>query len=740
MTENLQLNLMDRQYSFAADLYSIEAQLDDSSSYAVVASERLRIVGKALHILGVHTADLKDLDGASVEDILEINNIYYRLVDVPADILTQEYCPMILFRSQDREPLLLYRKGAKNVLYSASKNLELAILSDGWGVNAFRRDTFDASGFEARAIEIYAPIQDKHKGPKGLVTFAFAQLGLKRSLVAIVVCSLILVLFELLIPILTKFLVGRVLPQQDVQLLRFASLLSLLIILGLSLVAYLQARILVRLQVIIDRRMQSGVWDRVMKLPMWFISRFSAGDLSSRVLAITQLQQVLSSSVLTTGLQLLFSFAYFILMFNFDRGLAIWALLFTIVSLTIIAFLSYSQIRLQRPLQELAAGITNSSLQNIFGLQQLRSAGSERFVLHKWLDSINYYALSQLRINRLSDIQLVYASTVSDIGLMLLFVVLTRRIFHAQSLESVTLYVVTFLAFSSAFQSFNSAVSSVIQQIAGVIGQSFVLWERAKPVLTQVTEPGYSPDATVHDLEGAFALRNVRLQFPCSSKPLFTDLSFVIKAGSHTAITGPTGCGKTTIVRLILGFTQADQGDVLIDDISINKLAIRHYRRQVGVVMQSIHFGAGSIYNLIRCGLPISRDKVWDCLEKAGFADEVNFLPLKLDTYISEGASNLSGGQKQKLAIARALVRDPRVLIMDEATSALDNRSQDKITGIIESLGITRISVAHRLSTIQSADHIIVINGGTVDEEGTPNELLRHGSYLQRSQEAARNL
>lgn len=730
---------MDNNSSISTSLYSIKAQLDEGSAYNVAASERLRVVGKTLHVLGAKEYELKDVEDASVEDILEINNIYYRLIDLPNDILTGDYSPMIVFRAQSREPMLLYRKGSKNYLYSAKDNSEASILAGEWNSHLLRKNRVRTTDFEPRAIEIYAPIQDRYKGPRGLIKFAFSQQGLKRSLVAIVACSLILVIFELLIPILTKFLVGRVLPQQDAELLRFAGLLSLLIIFALGVVAYLQTRILVRLQVIIDKRMQSGVWDRVMKLPMWFVGKFSAGDLSSRVLAITQLQQALSTSILTTGLQLLFSFAYFILMFNFDRGLAVWALLFTSVSLASITYLSYSQIRLQRPLQEVAAGITNSSLQNIFGLQQIRSAGSERFVLLRWLESINSYALTQLRLNRLSDLQLVYASTVSDIGLMLMFVILTRRIYHAQSLESVTLYVVTFLSFSSAFQSFNSAVSSVIQQIAGVVGQSYVLWERAKPVLNQATEPGYRPEATIHDLEGAFKLRNVRLQFPCSNKPLFTDLCLDIEAGKHTAITGPTGCGKTTIIRLILGFAQADQGDILVDDVAINKLAIRHYRRQIGVVMQSIHFGAGSIYNLIRCGLPISRDKVWDCLEKAGFADEVNFLPLKLDTYISEGASNLSGGQKQKLAIARALVREPKVLIMDEATSSLDNRSQDIVSEIVDSLGITRISVAHRLSTIQAADQVIIINNGIVQETGAPSELLKPGGYLERSLAAARN-
>ena len=711
-----------------ADFQS-ELVLDERSEFSTDVN--LRAIGKILHILGVSSIELKSADSATIQQLLELNDLYYRIVDAPSDLLHSEYAPLIVFDQATGDPLILTRQGGVNFIYSASKNQSWPLTPSLLGLPSLRHQLLPP--LAPTAVEIFAPIRESVSTPFGLVGFVFSQQGLKAALWSLIACSLLIVLFDLLIPILTHFLVSRVLPQQDFKLLQFSALISLLIIFGLALVSYLQSRVLVRLQTISDRRMQSGVWGRVVKLPMQFIARFSAGDLTSRVLAINQLQLVLSSSVLTSGLQLVFSFAYFILMFRYDRGLAIWSLVFTLFSLLIVSYISFLQVRLQRPLQQLGADITNSSLQFMLGLQQIRSAGSEQFVLLRWLSDINRYALTQLKLNRLSDLQLVYASTVGDIGLMLMFVILTRRILNADQLLAVSAYIVAFLSFNSAYQSFNSSVSSVIQQVSGVIGQSYVLWERAQPALAADQEEGYGSDATVHDLIGHYRVRSVGLQFPCSKKPLFNDLSFEIQSGQHTAITGPTGSGKTTLIRLLLGFHQPDSGDVLVDDIALNKLAIRFYRRQVGVVMQSIHFGSGSIYNLIRSGLPIDRDKVWDCIEKAGFADEVNFLPLKLDTFISEGATNLSGGQRQKLAIARALVRDPKVLIMDEATSALDNRSQDRITEIVESMGITRVTVAHRLSTIQSANQVVVINEGQAIETGTPQELFASGGYLSKN-------
>ena len=711
-----------------ADFQS-ELVLDERSEFSTDVN--LRAIGKILHILGASSIELKSAESATIQQLLELNDLYYRIVDAPSDPLHSEYAPLIVFDQETGDPLILNRQGGVNFIYSASKNQQWPLTPSLLGLRSLQRQLLPP--LAPTAVEIYAPIRESVSTPFGLVGFVFSQQGLKAALWSLIACSILIVLFDLLIPILTHFLVSRVLPQQDFKLLQFSALISLLIIFGLALVSYLQSRVLVRLQTISDRRMQSGVWDRVVKLPMQFISRFSAGDLTSRVLAINQLQLVLSSSVLTSGLQLVFSFAYFILMFRYDRGLAIWSLVFTLFSLLIVSYISFLQVRLQRPLQQLGADITNSSLQFMLGLQQIRSAGTEQFVLLRWLSDVNRYALTQLKLNRLSDLQLVYASTVGDIGLMLMFVILTRRILNADQLLAVSAYIVAFLSFNSAYQSFNSSVSSVIQQVSGVIGQSYVLWERAQPALAAEPEEGYGSDATVHDLIGHYRIRSVGLQFPGSKKPLFSDLSFEINPGQHTAITGPTGSGKTTLIRLLLGFHQPDSGDVLIDDIALNKLAIRFYRRQVGVVMQSIHFGSGSIYNLIRSGLPIDRDKVWDCIEKAGFADEVNFLPLKLDTFISEGATNLSGGQRQKLAIARALVRDPKVLIMDEATSALDNRSQDRITEIVEAMGITRVTVAHRLSTIQSANQVVVINDGRAIESGTPQELFASGGYLTKN-------
>jgi ATP-binding cassette subfamily B protein len=185
------------------------------------------------------------------------------------------------------------------------------------------------------------------------------------------------------------------------------------------------------------------------------------------------------------------------------------------------------------------------------------------------------------------------------------------------------------------------------------------------------------------------------------------------------------------LVRILLGFINPDTGEVLVDGIPLHQLAIRAYRRQLGVVMQTARINSGSIYDIICGGVQRSEDQVWQALERAAIADEVRAMPMQLETLLSDSGGNISGGQVQRIAIARALITTPKVLIMDEATSALDTKSQQVITETIEAMGITRISIAHRLATIKQADQIVVLERGQDAEQGTWETLKGHG-YLAR--------
>ena len=191
------------------------------------------------------------------------------------------------------------------------------------------------------------------------------------------------------------------------------------------------------------------------------------------------------------------------------------------------------------------------------------------------------------------------------------------------------------------------------------------------------------------------------------------------------AIVGETGCGKSTLVRLLLGFEKPRKGAVFYDGKDINSLDLRSLRRHIGVVMQNGKLLMGSIFENITISAPwLNMDAAWEAAEAAGLAQDIREMPMGMQTMISEGQGGISGGQKQRLLIARAIAPKPNVLIFDEATSALDNLTQRKVTEALDSYKCTRIVIAHRLSTIQACDRILLLRGGKIEEDGTYDELL----------------
>lgn len=676
---------------------------------------QLRLLGFCLRQLGERQLQLAPLAGASMAELLDHNDIHHRLIEAPRDPTAEESPLLIVFEAEGLRPLALYRKDGRNWFYCPYRQHH-------WPVT---RDLALAN----EAYEIYRALAATLPGPFSLLAFTFSTDV--AALVALLLTSAAVMLFNLSIPMLTNLLVSGILPQSDQQLLLQGLMVVILLVIGSVATQFLQNLMMLRLESVADLRLQTAVWDRLMRQPMAFISRFSTGDLASRVNAITQLRQLLGSGVLSTLLSSLFALSYFVLMFSYDAQLAVWASAFTVVAIGSLLWITLRSIRLQAPLLESDAEITNFSLQAVMGMPQIRSGGAEPFVLLRWLREVNRYALLQLRNNVYSDALEQFGTLITPLSSLVLFAVVAERVLHAGSTAELNRIIVAFISFNAAFSGFNSAVSGAVNLVATVAGKAAVLWQRAEPVMLAPVEQGYQPNAVRHALTGEFRLQGISYSHPDSTEPLFQDLSFLIPAGRHTAITGPSGCGKTTLVRMLLGFISPQAGELLVDGLPLHQLAIRSYRRQLGVVMQTARLSSGSIYDVICGGVQRREEEVWQALEQAAVAAEVRAMPMQLETMLSESGGNISGGQVQRIAIARALITNPRVLLLDEATSALDNRSQQVITETIEALGITRISIAHRLSTIQQADQIVVLERGQAAEQGTWNELRGHG-YLAR--------
>ena len=232
-------------------------------------------------------------------------------------------------------------------------------------------------------------------------------------------------------------------------------------------------------------------------------------------------------------------------------------------------------------------------------------------------------------------------------------------------------------------------------------------------------------------LNGRIELSNVYFRYTDSMPYVVDGMSLKIQPGEYVAIVGSTGCGKSTLIRLLLGFETPEKGAIYYDGKDISKLDLRSLRRKIGVVMQEGKLFQGDIYSNIAISAPqLTLNEAWEAAELAGIADDIRAMPMGMQTILSEGQGGISGGQKQRLMIARAIAPRPKILMFDEATSALDNRTQKQVSDALDGLRCTRIVIAHRLSTIKNCDRILVLDKGRIMEDGTYDELIAKNGFF----------
>jgi NHLM bacteriocin system ABC transporter ATP-binding protein len=580
------------------------------------------------------------------------------------------------------------------------------------------------SGLAASLAPIaYMPYACLGRGPaSGRKLIALGLLPARADLARLLASAIVLGLLSLLTPIAARAIFTRTVPEGDRGQLLGIALVLLAAALGTATVYLIQALALLRVEARASVGTQAAVIDRLLELPASFFRGFTSGDLGARALAVDTIRQTVTTSVTAVLVALvvaLFNLAYVL---TFDVGLGLITLGLLLVAVAVLALLVRRQIAPQRRLQAALGQTQALALQILGALPKLRVARAEERAFARWAAG-----LGRMK-DAFVDTQRVFAQlgafTAAWQALAIAIVLLVVGRVTGSSLSAGD-----FAAFTTAFATTAAAILGLVGVLAAT-SQAAVLWERARPIVASAPEVSSGGGIDPGDLRGAVELSHVAFRYAGGGPPVLDDVSFAAAPGEFVAIVGPSGAGKSTLFRVLLGFEEPEAGTVSYDGQSLSDLDARAVRRQLGVVIQNARILAGTIFQNIVGAANLTLDDAWDAAHVAGIAEDIARLPMGMHTFISDSAEAFSGGQRQRLLIARAVVARPRVLLFDEATSALDNRTQAAVSAALDELQATRIVIAHRLSTIRHADQILVLERGRIAERGGYDELMDRGGLF----------
>jgi NHLM bacteriocin system ABC transporter ATP-binding protein len=573
----------------------------------------------------------------------------------------------------------------------------------------------------ARAF--YRPFPDPAVGVKDLLRFGLR--GCSSDVTVLLLMGFAGALLGMVPAVVTGMLFNSIIPGAErVQLLQITGVLMACAL--VTALCNLQRGIAVlRVQGKMGNEIQSAVWDRLLSLPLSFFRPFTAGDLAVRSGAIDNIRQVVSGATVTALMGGILSLGNFCLMFYYSSTMAWWATAMIAIAVAVSGLGCYCQLGYQRSVLASQARTSGLVLQLLTNVGKLRVAGADVPAFARWGQGFGDQRSLQFKARRIGNWVSAFNAAFPVAAYLVIF-------WAAQPVpgQRSALGTGDFLAFLSAFASCLIAVLSTCMALLATLN-AIPLYEQAKPILRTLPEAaGDKTDPGV--LSGEIEIQHAVFRYRGDGPLVLRDVTLHIHAGEFVAFVGPSGSGKSTVLRLLLGFDQLESGSIYYDGHELGGLDIQAVRRQIGVALQNGRLMSGDILtNIIGSG-SATLEEAWEAARMAGLADDIKQMPMGMHTVISEGGGTLSGGQRQLLLIARAIVNRPRILLFDEATSALDNRTQAIVSASLERLQATRIVVAHRLSTIVNADRICVIDRGAIVETGKHDELMaRNGLYAE---------
>ncbi len=620
---------------------------------------------------------------------------------------TDCFGPIICFFKEDNMPIALFPMGFARYFYYDPDT--------GKKVRVGKKE---AAKFSEDAVAFYEPLPLKKLGIPDLIGFMKRRLTVLDYL-SVGIVALILVLVSMILPAASQILTGTVLDSMNYSLYWGLVVVIIVTIFFTSAFDALQTAILARVRWKVTIPVEQAVMQRILTLPATFFRQYSAGELSSRSSSINEICEIIIDDVFAFALSAVFSLVYIFQIFHYAPKLVVPSLVIMLLTVIFSTISILMQMGISKKHMEHLAKESGLTFAIINGIQKIKLAGAEKRIFAKWANQYAEGAALQYNPPFFLKISGVINVGISLVGTVVLYGIAIKSGVAAPEYFAFNIaYATMFAAFSQL-----SAASLSVAKIKPVL-------EMAEPILKTEPEKTLRKDIVTR-LSGGIEMNGVYFRYNEQAPYILENFSVKIKAGEYVAIVGKTGCGKSTLVRLLLGFEKPEKGAVFYDGKDLERIDLKSLRRKIGSVIQDGKLFYGDIFrNIAIASEKLTKDEAWEAAEMAGIADDIRAMPMGMNTIIAEGQGGISGGQKQRILIARAVASKPRILIFDEATSALDNITQRQISEALDGLKCTRIVIAHRLSTIKNCDRILVMDGGKIVEEGTYDSLIARKGYF----------
>ncbi|WP_255950716.1 NHLP bacteriocin export ABC transporter permease/ATPase subunit [Streptomyces odontomachi] len=575
-----------------------------------------------------------------------------------------------------------------------------------------RIDADNAEEFEPRGVMFYRPLPERPLSLFGLLRFSIQGTGF--DLRNLVLSGLVTVGLGALVPIATGKVLGEFVPQAERGLIEQVCLAVMISSVVAAAFMLLENLTLLRVEGRMEASLQPAVWDRLLRLPTKFFTQRSTGELASAAMGISAIRRMLAGIAPVAVQSGTVGAMNFVLLLCYSVPMALAATGMLLVIAAVFLALGLWQVRWQRRLVVLTNKLNNQAFQTLRGLPKLRIAAAENYAYAAWAREFARSRELQQKVGRIKNLTTVVNALYLPLCALILFMLLAGPARGSMSASA-------FLTFNTAMTMMLTATTQLTGALVSVVA-ALPMFEEIKPVLDERPEVGRA-NTRPGELSGAIETRKLSFRYTDDGPLVLDDVSFEVLPGEFVAVVGPSGCGKSTLLRLLIGFDKPLSGSVQYDGQDLAALDQAAVRRQCGVVLQHAQPLSGSILDCICGAEPFTQEEAWEAAEMAGLAEDIRRMPMGMHTIVANGGA-VSGGQRQRLMIAQALIRRPRILFFDEATSALDNETQRTVMESTRALKATRVVIAHRLSTVLDADRVVVMSDGRITEVGPPAQLL----------------